>query len=782
MEKKILIKAGIKKHKGSLIGIALLLFLVAVSLFTVLTLILSGGRYVHKEMQESGYGTLTAWVSDVPDIDLLVTEIQSTEGVSSVWKQELIYSDYESATAESDSEGQLVPWDDGYTEYRFFKDDLSGYQEKPEQIQEDEIYVPATMTSILNIQVGDRITFKIARGHMTKEFTVAGFFEDPVMGSSMIGMKTFLISRTVYEQILQMVQEEGVNALARAGAAIHITRDQTSELTAMELNEMINENTSVSQYTEDVYSADTMESFMLILQNAFGGILAAFAILLLAVVVIMLQYSISGMIEEDWKNLGILKTIGMDARRIIWIQVIQYAISMFVGLGAGWLLAVPLNNMIRRELVLSSGFLIPAGLPVIPCLIVTIVLFVLLNGMILFMLRRIGKICPMDAIRDDITLKTENHTHSFLAKKGLPFWIALRQTIFEKRRYIGACMVAILLTFFVSLAGRVNVWLGADGKGMMDAFNPADHDIGIQVFGNLSLEEMENEIRNYSEITESYMLAMQDVSVNGRNYTANVITEPDRFHISQGKTSSSAETVVITETIAKDLGIGIGDTVHIRGDKATEDYVVSGIYHCANDMGENIGMSMEGYFRIGQDDAKIWCHHYFLSDTSQKEVIMENLQTKYGGDVHVHENTWTGLASIIQAMHYLILVMYIISFAFIGIVTFMTGSRIMYREQKNMGICKVIGFSVQVLRISFALRFGIVAVIGAVLGTIVASAFTDPIVGTIMRFAGISNFSSGNTITNTILPVSFIVIVFVGFAYMVSYRIRKNDMSILTQE
>ncbi len=106
----------------------------------------------------------------------------------------------------------------------------------------------------------------------------------------------------------------------------------------------------------------------------------------------------------------------------------------------------------------------------------------------------------------------------------------------------------------------------------------------------------------------------------------------------------------------------------------------------------------------------------------------------------------------------------------------------MYREQKNMGICKVIGFSVRVLRISFALRFGIVAVIGAVLGTIVASSFSDPIVGTIMRFAGISNFSSGNTITTTILPVSFIVIVFVGFAYMVSYRIRKNDMSILTQE
>ena len=37
-------------------------------------------------------------------------------------------------------------------------------------------------------------------------------------------------------------------------------------------------------------------------------------------------------------------------------------------------------------------------------------------------------------------------------------------------------------------------WLGQDGKGMMDAFNPADHDIGIQAFGNLRVEEMRKEL------------------------------------------------------------------------------------------------------------------------------------------------------------------------------------------------------------------------------------------------------------------------------------------------
>lgn len=63
--------------------------------------------------------------------------------------------------------------------------------------------------------------------------------------------------------------------------------------------------------------------------------------------------------------------------------------------------------------------------------------------------------------------------------------MALRQLTAGARRYSGACIVAILLVFFASMIGRMDTWLGADGKGMMDAFNPADHDIGVQIFGNI---------------------------------------------------------------------------------------------------------------------------------------------------------------------------------------------------------------------------------------------------------------------------------------------------------
>lgn len=133
----------------------------------------------------------------------------------------------------------------------------------------------------------------------------------------------------------------------------------------------------------------------------------------------------------------------------------------------------------------------------------------------------------------------------------------------EKRRYLGACAVAVLLTFFASLTGRISSWLGADGKGMMDAFNPADHDIGVQSFGDLTQEEFEAVIRSYTEITDSYMLAMPNVSLNGVDMTANVITEPNRFHIIKGQTCNAENEIVITEFIASDMGLEIGDTVDV---------------------------------------------------------------------------------------------------------------------------------------------------------------------------------------------------------------------------
>ena len=68
--------------------------------------------------------------------------------------------------------------------------------------------------------------------------------------------------------------------------------------------------------------------------------------------------------------------------------------------------------------------------------------------------------------------------------------MAARQVLVGKGRYAGVCLVAALLVFFAGLMGRVDSWLGPNGEGLMDAFNPADLHIAAQPMGETSLSAM----------------------------------------------------------------------------------------------------------------------------------------------------------------------------------------------------------------------------------------------------------------------------------------------------
>ena len=62
-------------------------------------------RYLREEMERAGFGTLTAWVSNVPDMDALADNIADLEAVGNVDTQVVIYSDYTVNDQDSDSEG-----------------------------------------------------------------------------------------------------------------------------------------------------------------------------------------------------------------------------------------------------------------------------------------------------------------------------------------------------------------------------------------------------------------------------------------------------------------------------------------------------------------------------------------------------------------------------------------------------------------------------------------------------------------------------------------------------
>ena len=483
MEYITLCKANARKHKGSLIGVFLLLLFVCLALGTVLTLWNNSGSYIPSEMKRAGFGDLTAWVHDVTELAELKNEIAGLDAVEQVESQNVIYADYTVKEQESDSEGQLIPLAVGEERYRFFLDDLSGYQEEIPEIVSGEIYVSPSMVSMFGLHPGDEISFAVARSGQNVSFQVKGFYEDPFMGSSMIGMKGFLICETDWREIQQTIQERGSNALARVGAMLHIF--SKGRETISELNRMINENTALSMYTEFIHSESAIAGFMLILQNAFSGLLIAFVLMLLLVAMVTLGHSLSSGIEADYVNMGILKTMGFTTGKLRLIQLMQYLTAIISGIAVGFVFSLPASRIVSEAMITTTGIRIPVRLPLGWVLLSYLAVLLLLILFIYCKTGRIGHITPMGAIRGDYTYKQweeccfaasplcgrffqrECFFHSRLlcgvGNSGLYLRLAIRQLVTGKRRYISACIVAVLLVFFASLVGRMDSWLGSDG-------------------------------------------------------------------------------------------------------------------------------------------------------------------------------------------------------------------------------------------------------------------------------------------------------------------------------
>jgi len=762
-----------------LIGIFVLVAVVCLSMALVLALWANSGRYVRQEMERLGYGDLTVWVSGVPDLDALEQEVNAAPDVKQTGVQRLIYSDYELNGQESDSQGQLVALD--RYPYRFFNEALSGYIQAPSEIAPGTLYAPASIVSMFDAEVGDTITFPIARNGGRVDFTIAGWYEDPFMGSSMIGMKGFLICESDRAALEQTVLDSGIDALAQEGAMLHIFRAPDSAGSMAEWGERLNAGTSLPQFTQFYHSADTISGFMLILQNAFAGLLLAFTVVLLAVTLLVLAHSIHSTIAADTANLGILKTIGCTGPMLRRLEVGQYALPILGGMTAGTILALALVPITSRMTVTTTGVLVPGGLPGGLCAIALGAVLVILMSFIVLRTSQVQRVTPLQAIREAGHLPRKAAATP-LRREGLAFWLTLRQLASGWGRYLGACAVAVLLVFFACLVGRLNAWLGPNGQGLMDAFNPAEHDLGVQIFGTLTVEETEAFITDRTSIVDRYLLAMPNASVGGMDYTVNVLDQLERFHILRGRTCTDAGEVVLTEFLAADLGVNIGDTVTVSVGGNDGEYQISGIYQCANDMGANLGMSREGYERLGEIRPELWCTHYYLEDPAQKIEIMEALEDAYGGDIHVHENAWPGLYGILGAMRTLLAVMYAAIALVVLVVVSMTAGRLLSVERRDLGLYRAMGFPAGRLRQSFALRFVLVSLTGAALGTLASILFSDPLAERLMALCGISGFDAHPGLGAVLLPGTFVTALFALFAWLAARSIRAIDLPDLFSE
>lgn len=775
---QLLLKKAWNRQRFSVLVTLLLIFAAALFMFTSVTLFASGGHTVEKKMDRLGFGDFTMWVAD--HTEGLGDEIRQIEDVKEVTEQKLIYAGYEVNGQYSDNEGQLLFYD-GAVPYDFI--DRNGKILETPDIKRGTIYISPAMESMFGVRIGDTITFELSRsdtdaGSRKKVFVVAGYFEDAFMGSSMIDMKSFLVQAEDYEEMRQIIEAAGTeNALGQRGAMLHVTQKE-NPLAEEAFYKLMQENTDVLRYIKFTYKKASIAGYMLLLQNIVSGFLMVFAGILFIVCLIMTRHSLTLIIEQEKKDMAILKTMGLSGRLLSAIYMILYGGSGGLGLVMGLLLCKPAAELIARGMLTSTGIPVDIRIPVMVAALIFAAAGFLLTGFIYFRTKKIRDVSPMETIRGTGRLHI---SHSSIHRPHLTWYIALRNVLADKRKYVSFLCIAMLLVLFLSIIGQMGTWLGAKGEGLMNAFSVADHDIGVQPFSaSVPMDEIERAINWYSPIKDKYELAMESVAVNGQEYTANVLNDTRWFHMLKGQVCDG-NSILITDTVAEELNVGIGDRVLVSAKGMVKEYEISGIYQCANGMGANIGMSIEGYSQIGDITGFIWCFHYILKDGGKRDYVYTYLQEHYTG-IDVHTNSWSGLDGIVFVMHLSIIIFYVVAAGIILLSVALISEKFLQSEKSDMAIYKSLGLGTRKLRISFVLRLLLPAAAGAFAGLAMGEIFGGSLIGMVFKQVGIGAFEPGFGILGNAVPMVIVLVLFMTFAWAFSARLGQISIKELIAE
>ncbi len=784
------IKGNFRKNRGSYISIALLMLVVSLVITVVFSIIINTNERDTEAMKEVGLGHILAAVDyqndmqDYNDYEKFCLQLaENIDAQDYVEKLDLIRCQFLQIVDVNGSEGNSTTFTFSYEtcglHYKIY--DENDKELKNFTLNQGEIIVPVSFKTLYNTKIGDIVCLG-KEGEEDLYYKIAAYMEDPYMGSSIMGIKTLLISDGDFNSIFGKYNGSGL--------ILSIFKDETSKMPDVEFEEKLNQKTRYSSYSWITISRTQAYSYMTMLTNIFSGILVLFVVMLVVATLIVLSHNINSSIEQDYVNLGILKAVGMTNMKIKLSIMYGYMIVGLIGTIAGILLSIPIIALVNSMIRPSVGLYVESTPVLLESILILVAIFAVIGLFVVLKLRKISGISPVSAINGG---RRDVHFSSLfklpISKRALNTSLAYRHLTSGKKQYIGAVLITIILTFFIVVITDMCIYFSDEDK-VNEMFSPVEYEMQSYATTDDDWEEKmadaESIIEKYTDYTK-YIYGSQYVLFNDTQIWCGIMSEPDLIkNVYGGRTCTYDNEILITEYMTENYGIEIGDKVSIGLDGNSADYIVTGYYQCANDKGKNITMSLEGYYKIAgkpkEGSRSNYC--YDLEKDEFCDRIYEEITAKYAEDEVWFDvpDDWNGSDPVIAALYGITILIYILSGVFVAITVVLVCTKMFAKEKQDYGIYKALGFTSAKLRRQFAARFVICAFIGSVIGIICTLLFSDAMVRVILEMFGMYNFSSSLSMAAAIVPVVFMSVIYYLFSYVVSRRMKRVTPRILINE
>ena len=187
----------------------------------------------------------------------------------------------------------VMSFDDAQTKYFDMKN------EEITDVEEGTVVLSGKAIANSDIRIGDILTIKI--GSKTLDVRVAESCKDAVLGSDLMGMTRFILNDKDFDY-LYSANEKGV----LYGTLCYINTNDLNELT-----KIVNE-------TENIFfnGDKSMIEMAYVLDMVIAGVLLIISVCLILVAFVVLKFTITFTLSEEFREIGVMKAIGIKNRKI----------------------------------------------------------------------------------------------------------------------------------------------------------------------------------------------------------------------------------------------------------------------------------------------------------------------------------------------------------------------------------------------------------------------------------------------------------------------------------
>lgn len=605
--------------------------------------------------------------------------------------------------------------------------DIKGNIVRPE---EGEIYTPLAYFLNGEITTGDEIMINDVH------FKVMGFIRDSQMNSTLSSSKRFLINQRDYDKLLGFGREEHLIEFMLKDVA------QISEFEGDYGNANLESNGPTITHT-------LFKMINAVNDGILISVLFLISFLVLIVSFLCIRFTLLSKIEDEYREIGVLKSIGMRNSNIKKLYISKYLAVAFLGTILGYFISLITADRFLEPIKLAmgdgggemNGYLFGLIFSILAFFVIVIYINQSLNS--------IKKITPAQSLKREISANEtfggkgfKLHGQSLLDSNT---FLGLKSVVSRKKLYDTFAIILIVSAFIMILPN--NLYNTISDKSFVSYLGVGKSDVLITIQDSDEMEEIANKLSDMLESDDeiedfSFKYGKKyEMELDDGNYGRIQVILGDQSKYTptyiQGNIPTGENQISLSYLISNELEKGIGDSITLIIDDQKREFEITGIYSDITNGGKT---GQTSYFEDNEDF--LWTS---VNMNLKQGVDVGKKVEFYGNNfkniriVDINDYTIQIFGSTISSVETSFKVGTVLSIFLTFLITLLFLKMLVSKDNREISILKAMGFPSKEVKKQYYIGTVAILILGIALGSVLSLTIGQALANQMMSIFGVAN-------------------------------------------